>query len=94
MKSDEKRLRDAISLGLWLVRDKGWSLKNGVKKASEKRDYKVKAHIEKGIREQLPEDFLIDRALDLRPRAVKEDIKTKAEKEKQRQHIKDILKKE
>lgn len=55
-------LKEAISLALWLVKDKDYNLKKGVAKASEKRGYKIKAHIERGVRKRLPEDFLADRS--------------------------------
>lgn len=60
---DKAKLKGAIDHGVWLAENTNITLKNIIVKASEKFGYKVKSHIEKGIRDNLPENFFQKRAV-------------------------------
>lgn len=56
-----KALYDAVDLALWLYLEKGWTLVRAVAKASEKRHYKPKSHIEKLFRVAVPQEIINSR---------------------------------
>ncbi len=57
------QLYESIDDGVWLAENTRYTLKNIITKVQEKHGYKIKAHIEKGIRDRLPEDFFNKRAV-------------------------------
>ncbi|PAY03173.1 hypothetical protein CKO50_01205 [Pseudoalteromonas sp. HM-SA03] len=92
---EDKNLYQAVDLALWLILEKNRSFKSAVSIASSKRGYKVKAHIEKHIRDVIPPEFFLARQSQNAPPEAKAETASRmrayANMEKQnKQHIDDI----
>ncbi|CAH9062342.1 hypothetical protein PSECIP111951_02670 [Pseudoalteromonas holothuriae] len=95
---DDKNLYQAVELALWLILEKNSPLKRAISIASNKKGYKIKAHIEKYVRDVIPREFFLARQSQNAPPEAKREVANRmrafARMEKQdKQHIDDIANK-
>ncbi len=74
----DEALRKGVDLALWLYLDKHWSLKQAIKKASEKHNVKPKVGIERLMREAIPEEVFWERMNSVKPHKASSNSKEAA----------------